>query len=32
MDIDADWDSYISKLDSMGLQTILDVYQAAYDR
>lgn len=32
MDIDADWDSYISKLDSMGLQTILDAYQTAYDR
>lgn len=32
MDLDKDWDSYISKLDSLGLQTILDTYQAAYDR
>lgn len=32
MDIDADWTSYLSKLDSMGLQKILDAYQAAYDR
>lgn len=32
MDIDADWNSYISKLDNLGLQTVLDVYQAAYDR
>lgn len=32
MDIDADWSSYLSKLDTMGLQKILDAYQAAYDR
>lgn len=32
MDIDADWDSYVSQLESLGLQQILDVYQAVIDR
>ena len=31
-DIATDWDSYIKDLEKMGLQDILDVYQAAYDR
>jgi len=32
MDIDKDWDSYVSQLDSLGLQQILDVYQQVIDR
>ena len=31
-DIAAEWDSYIAELESMGLQDVIDVYQAAYDR
>ena len=30
-DIDSGWDSYVSQLDSMGLQTYLDLMQKAYD-
>lgn len=30
--LEADWDTYVKELDSMGLQTLLEVYQAAYDR
>ena len=32
MDVAAEWDNYISALEQMGLQDIIDVYQAAYDR
>lgn len=31
-DLDKEWDAYVKELDSMGLQTLLEVYQAAYDR
>ena len=31
-DLEKDWDTYISDLESMGLQDVLDVYQAALDR
>lgn len=31
-DIDAEWDSYVESLDNAGLQELLAVYQAAYDR
>lgn len=30
--IEAEWDQYVSDLDSMGLQDILGVWQSAYDR
>ena len=32
IDIEAGWDEYIKNLEAMGLQDVLDVYQAAYDR
>ena len=31
-DPEKDWDEYIAKLNSMGLQDVLDIYQAALDR
>ena len=31
-DIEAEWDNYINDLYSMGLQDVIDVYQAALDR
>lgn len=31
-DIDAEWDNYISTLYELGLQDVIDVYQAALDR
>lgn len=31
-DIAAEWDTYMKNLEAMGLQDLLDVYQAAYDR
>lgn len=31
-DIATEWDAYVSELYAMGLQDVLDVYQAAYDR
>lgn len=31
MNLDADWDSYVSNLDKMGMSTLLSLYQAAYD-
>ena len=31
-DIDKDWDGYLSKLDKMGVQTIMALMQNAYDR
>ena len=30
--IDAEWDTYLSELDNMGLQRWLEIKQAAYDR
>lgn len=31
-DIDAEWDAYCKTLDQMGVQDVIEVYQAAYDR
>lgn len=31
-DINAEWDAYLATLESMGLNDVLDVMQAAYDR
>ncbi|MBQ8814267.1 MAG: extracellular solute-binding protein [Lachnospiraceae bacterium] len=31
-DIDAEWDAYLAELDKIGMNTLLEVYQAAYDR
>lgn len=31
-DIEAEWDNYIKALYDMGLQDVIDVYQAALDR
>ena len=31
-DIDAEWDAYLSDLERVGLQDLLDMYQTAYDR
>lgn len=31
-DIDADWDSYISSLNGIGLEEYVNIYQQAYDR
>jgi putative aldouronate transport system substrate-binding protein len=31
-DLDKDWDSFVKGLDNVGLQTLLKVYQTAYDR
>ena len=31
-DIDADWDNYVSTIEGMGLQDMVDVKQTAYDR
>ena len=31
-DIDADWDSYISSLNGIGLEEYVSMYQTAYDR
>jgi len=30
--IDAEWDSYVAQLESMGLSKVVEVYQGAYDR
>ena len=31
-DIDAYWDKYLAELDRIGVDTMLETYQAAYDR
>lgn len=31
-DIDDEWDSYLSRLDQMGLDRFIDIYATAYDR
>ncbi len=31
-DLNSDWDKYVEGLDNVGLQTLLKVYQTAYDR
>ena len=30
-DIEAEWDNYLKTLDQMGLQTVIEIYQNAYD-
>lgn len=32
MDIDEDWDAYLNELNKMGLERLLEIDQAAYDR
>ena len=32
LDIDSDWDAHLEKLNQMGLERILEIDQAAYDR
>lgn len=32
MDIDGDWDTYLNELNKMGLERLLEIDQAAYDR
>ena len=32
LDIEADWDSYVGSIESIGMSTALELYQAAYDR
>ena len=32
MDIEKDWDSYVTAVENMGLDELLEIYQAAYDR
>lgn len=32
LDIDADWDSYVSAVEDMGLEELMSIYQGAYDR
>ena len=30
--LDTDWDSYVETVKQMGIDEVLDVYQASYDR
>jgi putative aldouronate transport system substrate-binding protein len=30
--IDSEWDGYVSQLKNIGLDTMIEVYQQAYDR
>ncbi len=32
MDIEEDWDTYMAEMEKIGYQTVVDVYQTAYDR
>ena len=32
LDLDTDWDTYVKGLEDMGMQDLITVYQAAYDR
>lgn len=32
MSTEADWDTFVSACENMGLQAVIDIYQAAYDR
>ena len=32
LDIESDWDGFVSDCEDMGLGTVIDIYQAAYDR
>lgn len=29
---DSDWDAFVEKIESMGIQDCIDIYQDAYDR
>ena len=31
-DIDAGWDEYVAQIEGMGIQKVIDCYQAAYER
>ncbi len=31
VDLDSGWDSYLKELEAMGVQRLIDIYQAAYD-
>ena len=31
-DIDAGWDEYVAQVEGMGIQKVIDCYQAAYER
>ena len=31
-DIETEWDTYCQTLDQMGINEVLEVYQASYDR
>lgn len=31
-DIDAEWDSYLAQLETIGIDTLIADYQAGYDR
>ena len=32
LDVNAEWDAYLEQLEMLGLQDVIDAYQAAYDR
>jgi putative aldouronate transport system substrate-binding protein len=32
LDLDSDWDAYVSSLSSMGIDRVVELYQGAYDR
>jgi putative aldouronate transport system substrate-binding protein len=32
LSLDTDWDGFISTIEGMGLQDVVDIYQDAYDR
>ncbi len=32
VDVESGWENYVSTLDKMGVQDVIDVYQASYDR
>lgn len=32
MDIDAEWDSYLETMESLGVNEMIDIYEAAYER
>ena len=32
LDVEKEWDTFLTQLDEMGLQDVLDIYQEALDR
>lgn len=32
LDIEADWDEFVSNVKSMGIEDVIDIYQGALDR